>query len=403
MTFTTLTKLAWRAMSRSCVRTIMSGAGLVIGVLAITITVATGEGARRAVRGSFKAMFGSIDVLFVQPGGPAQRGMSTAADAITTLTPADAAAIAAQVSGVREVGMAQDASKIVAEANGQNTTTSLWGVSANWRSLHGDSVASGSYFEDTDARVAVLGSQVARTLRSSVGQRVRLSGVDFEVVGVLAPNGAGPGGISLDNIVYIPLGTASRRVFNRTALNLVDVALTKPDAWQATQGAVERVVRARHALAPGQIDDFRVIAPRAIIARMESVDSGLARTLWWVGALGLGLGGVIVAVLAVTAALQRRHEIATCRACGATRRDILLQFWAESVCTASAAAVLGALLGVGVTALGATMMRAKLAVDWPVTLGAVLATVLVGVLAGYVPARRAASVDPAIVLREAAP
>jgi ABC-type antimicrobial peptide transport system permease subunit len=403
MTIATLTKLSWRAVSRSRVRTLLSGAGLVIGVLAITITVATGEGARRAVRGSFKAMFGSIDVLFVQPGGPAQRGMSTAADAVTTLTPDDAAAIAAQVNGVREVGMAQDAPNIVAEANGQNTTTSLWGVSSNWQSLHGDSVASGSYFHDTDARVAVLGSDVARVLRVSIGQRLRLSGIEFDIVGVLAPNGAGPGGISLDNIVYVPLGTASRRVFNKTALNLVDVALVTPDAWQKTQGDVEKLVRARHALAPGQIDDFRVIAPRAMIARMESVDSGVAKTLWWVGGLGLGLGGVIVAVLAVTAALQRRHEIATCRACGATRKDILLQFWAESVCTATGAAAIGVLLGVGVTALGATMMRAKLAVDWPLTLGAALATVLVGILAGYAPARRAASVDPAIVLREAAP
>jgi ABC-type antimicrobial peptide transport system permease subunit len=403
MTIATLAKLSWRAVSRSRVRTLLSGAGLVIGVLAITITVATGEGARRAVRGSFKAMFGSIDVLFVQPGGPAQRGMSIAADAVTTLTPDDAAAIASQVNGVREVGMAQDAPNIVAEANGQNTTTSLWGVSANWRSLHGDSVASGSYFQDTDARVAVIGSDVARVLRASNGQRIRLSGIEFDIIGVLAPNGAGPGGINLDNIVYVPLGTASRRVFNKTSLNLVDVALVQPEVWQKTQGDVEKLVRARHALAPGQIDDFRVIAPRAMIARMESVDSGLAKTLWWVGGLGLGLGGVIVAVLAVTAALQRRHEIATCRACGATRRDILLQFWAESVCTATAAAVIGVLLGVGVTALGATMMRGKLAVDWPVTLGAAFATVCVGVLAGYVPARRAASVDPAIVLRETAP
>ena len=403
MTIATIAKLSWRAVSRSRVRTLLSGAGLVIGVLAITITVATGEGARRAVRGSFKAMFGSIDVLFVQPGGPAQRGMSTAADAVTTLTPDDAAAIASQVNGVREVGMAQDAPNIVAEANGQNTTTSLWGVTANWRSLHGDSVASGSYFQDTDARVAVIGSDVARVLRASNGQRIRLSGIEFDIIGVLAPNGAGPGGISLDNIVYLPLGTASRRVFNKTSLNLVDVALVQPEVWQKVQVDVEKLVRARHALAPGQIDDFRVIAPRAMIARMESVDSGLAKTLWWVGGLGLGLGGVIVAVLAVTAALQRRHEIATCRACGATRRDILLQFWAESVCTATVAAVIGVLLGVGVTALGATMMRGKLAVDWPVTLGAALATVCVGVLAGYVPARRAASVDPAIVLREAAP
>lgn len=403
MTLGTIARLSWRAVSRSRVRTLLSGVGLIIGVSAITITVATGEGARRAVRGSFKAMFGSIDVLFVQPGGPAQRGMSTANDAINTLKPEDAAAISAQVTGVRDIGMAQDASNIVADANGLNTSTSLWGVTSNWQALHGDSLASGSYFQDNDARVAVLGSDVARVLKASVNQRVRLSGIEFDVIGVLAPNGAGPGGISLDNIVYIPIGTSSRRVFNRTALNLIDVALVTPDAWQKTQAEVERVVRARHTLAPGRIDDFRVIAPRAMIAKMEAVDTGLARTLWWVGALGLGLGGVIVAVLAVTATLQRRHEIATCRACGASRRDILLQFWAESVCTATMAAVLGAILGVALTALGASMMRAKIAVDWPVTLGAVLATVLVGVVAGYLPARRAASVDPAIILREAAP
>ncbi len=398
--------LAGRNLRRHLARSVLMGIGLMAGVVCITLTEATGEGARRAVAQSFKAMIGALDVLFVQPGGSAQRGMTT--PAANTLTAEDAAAIRQAVPNVQAVGAQQSDLGAATEVGAKGGTTVLFGSTANWANIRGDSLASGAFFSNEDdtalARVAVLGSDVAHDYfpgSSPLGQRIWLGGVEFEVVGVLAPNGAGPGGISMDNLVYIPLETARRRVFNRDNLDLISVKLASPGAWSETQTAVHGLVRQRHGLAGEQLDDFRVSSPRAMIARVANVDTTLRKALLWVGALALLIGGAVIANLMFAATASRRFEIATRRAVGATRADILRQFWAEAVIVAFAAATLGTVLAVAAVQVGARAMGMPLAVSWPVTAGVVVATVVVGAMAGYIPARRAARLAPSEALRTA--
>jgi ABC-type antimicrobial peptide transport system permease subunit len=400
-------RLAGRTLRRHPGRTTVMAIALVIGVASITLTVAAGEGARRAVEQSFKAMVGALDVLFVQPGGAAQRGMANVETSIATLTRDDAGAIARSVPNVRAVGAQQSEIGAVIEANGKDGTTALFGATANWASLRGDSVTAGAFYSEADgqalARVAVLGADVAREFfpdGNAVGQHVRVHDVDFEVVGVLAPNGAGPGGISMDNLVYVPLETTQRRVFNREPVSLVSIKLADEGRWAETQAAVHALLRARHGKAGNDLDDFRVSSPEAMIARAANVDTTLRKALLWVSVLALAIGGVIIANLMFAATVSRRREIGTRRAVGASRGAILIQFWAESILVASGAAVCGAGAAIAVTALGARVMRMQLAVSWPVTLGAISATIAIGVLAGYFPARRAAAVPPGVALRD---
>jgi ABC-type antimicrobial peptide transport system permease subunit len=403
----TMTKSIWslagRTVVRNKARTALMSIGLIVGVVSITLTQATGEGARHAVRQSFKAMIGALDVLFVQPGGAAQRGMANLASSITTLTAADAEAIAQSVPKVKAVG----ALSAPIEVAGKSGTTALFGSSPNWVALRGDSVAAGAFYTENDdramARVAVIGADVARDYfptGSAVGQPLRVSGVDFKVVGVLAPNGAGPGGVSIDNLVYIPFETGRRRVFNRDNLTLMSVKLVDPNKWAETQGAVHALVRQRHGRSGDQLDDFRVSSPEAMMARVASVDTTLRKALLWVGVLALVIGGVVVANLMFAATVARRTEIATRRAVGATRSDVLRQFWAEAVLVSATAAAVGAAIAVVLTQLGAAMMRMQLAVSWPVTAGTIATTVAIGALAGYFPARKAAALAPGEALRD---
>ena len=407
----TMTKSIWslagRTVARNKARTALMSIGLIVGVVSITLTQATGEGARRAVRQSFKAMIGALDVLFVQPGGAAQRGMANLESSITTLTAADAEAIAQSVPNVKAVGVQQSALSAPIEVAGKSGTTALFGSSPNWVALRGDSVAEGAFYTEDDdramARVAVIGADVARDYfptGSAVGQSLRVSGVDFKVVGVLAPNGAGPGGVSIDNLVYIPFETGRRRVFNRDNLTLMSVKLVDPNKWAETQGAVHALVRQRHGRSGDQLDDFRVSSPEAMMARVASVDTTLRKALLWVGVLALVIGGVVVANLMFAATVSRRTEIATRRAVGATRSDVLRQFWAEAVLVSATAAAVGAAIAVVLTQLGAGMMRMQLAVSWPVTGGTIATTVAIGALAGYFPARKAAALAPSEALRD---
>lgn len=398
--------LALRTIRRAKLRSTLMGLGIALGVLAIVLTVATGEGARRAVQRSFKAMVGSLDVLFVQPGGRAQRGMATMESAVATLVPEDADALRS-IPNVADVGMQQSAQNTPIEANGKSGTTFLFGTSPNWRAIRGDSVAAGRYFGADDdqalARVIVLGADVARDFfggAAAVGQTMRVNGVEFEIIGVLAPNGAGPGGASMDNLAYIPIGTASRRVFNRNYLSLMSVKLRDATRATATQQAVERVLRERHAIAPTALPDFRVSSPAAMIARVANVDTTLRKALLWVGVLALVIGGAMIANLMFAAISSRRHEIAIRRAVGATRSDILRQFWFEAVLVALVAAVMGEVIGLAAIALGARMMGFSLAPSWSVSAAAIAGSIAIGLVAGFLPARRAATLHPSAALRD---
>lgn len=397
--------VAARTLRRSKWRSLAMGFTLTVGVLAITLTVATGEGARRGVEKSFRSMLGAFDVLLIQPGGPAMRGMARPGSSVTTLTTDDIRAIAAQVPNIRSASMAQTGFRSTVDVAGKTGTTTVFGVTPNWFSLRGDTFAAGAAFTTDDAsamaRVAVIGSDVARVYYGgdAVGKHIRVSGNDFEIVGILEPHGAGPGGANLDNVVDVPLATTQRRVFNRENIELATLKLAQPGEWAVTQAAVTTLLRERHGIRPPTLDDFQVTSPEALIARYTSVDSTLRRAFFWVGFLALAIGGVVVGSLMFTAASTRRREIGTRRAVGATRDDILAQFWMEAMIIAILAGLTGAVLGVALTQAGARMMRIPLAVSWPVTIGAMAITFGVGLLAGYLPARRAAAETPASALR----
>ena len=399
--------LATRSLRRAKLRSTLMGVGVCLGVVAIMLTVATGDGTRRAIQRSFKAMIGSLDVLLVLPGGPAQRGMATMQSAVTTLTPADVDALRA-VPNVGDVGAEQSQPNALLQAAGKEGVTFLFGASPNWRAIRSDSVAAGRFYgEDDDramSRVIVLGADVARDFfggpREAMEQSVRVSGIEFQVIGVLAPNGAGPGGISMDNLVYIPLRTSSRRVFNRDYLSTVSVKLRAANRWAETQAAVERVLSERHGVAAEALPDFRVSSPQAMIARVANVDTTLRRSFLWVGVLAMFIGGVVIANLMFAAATTRQREIAIRRAVGANRRQIRSQFWTEALLIATIAAIAGDVIGLVLISAAGSMMRIPMAASWFVALVAVAASMIIGAAAGWLPARRAAALQPTLALRD---
>jgi putative ABC transport system permease protein len=399
-------RLALRTLGRNRVRSLLMLLGVATGIAALIAIAAVGEATRRETLAQFKRMVGTFDVVNIAPGGARTRGMPSLTTVEPTLTFQDAGAIVDSIPNVRRLATEQSAFDIDVQYRDRTTTSSLWGVSADWMDIRGDDVTAGRGIgqDDNDslARVVVIGPDVRAALfpgQDPVGQTLRIAEVPFEVIGVLAARGAGPGGSSLDNLILLPVTTASKRLFNRDYLTGITVQLNDPTRFEAARTAISALLRERHGIVPPVEDNFTVSNPRAAVAQVEAVGSTLGRILTGVGLVAMLIGGVVVMTLMLMAVSERRREIGVRRALGATRQDILRQFLAEAAVIATLGGIVGVVAGIGVGTLVALQRGLPPVLPWPVMAGAVVVAAVLGIAFGLQPAWRAARVDPIEALR----
>lgn len=397
---------AWRVLTRNPLRSTLMMLGVIVGVGLLTSLSSVGEATRQETLRQFKRMVGTFDTLTVRPGAASTRGMPSLTSVEPTLRFEDAPAIAADVDGVLRVAQVQQAFDIDASYLEKSATPGVFGVSADWTTIRGDEIIEGSDLSLDDqtqyARVAVIGEETRRQLfgdEAPLGKIIRIANVPFEVKGVFASRGAGPGGSSLDNIVVIPVTTASRRLFNRDYLTNIIVQLEDPTEGPNVAEEIRSLMRQRHAIAAGAPDDFTVTSPRATVEKIAAVDSVLSRILQGLAAVASLIGGVVIMNLMLAGVTARRREIGMRRALGATAQDIRRQFLIESVLVSVAGGVLGIVLGL-VGALG-TLLLQGLPWAWNLPTLAVAAalSVALGIVFGLYPAARAARIDPIDALR----
>jgi putative ABC transport system permease protein len=374
--------------------------GVAIGIVTLTVVVSVAKGAKLKVEGGIQN-FGP-DALVVAAGSPQFRGPGD--ERVTTLADEDVAAIRA-LPGVRVampmvVRVGQDVS-----ARGREHMAAVMGATPDYEEAWDWRVAAGEHVseahEASAARVAVLGATVAKELFGEddpVGDSIRVGDQSFKVVGVLARRGASPMGMDMDNRVVVPLSTATRRLFNVSWYSLVRVRATSMQEGDAVAERVTGLLRERHRIGAGDADDFAVRSPTAIRTMAAAMTRKLTTMLGLVSIIALVAGAVVLANILLAAVSERRAEIGLTRALGATRRQVVQQFLVEGVTVTLAGGVVGVLVG----ALVATLMgrmRMPVAVSWEPFVLAVFASIVVGLAAAAVPARRAAAIDPATALR----
>ena len=401
----TLVRQATLALIRCRMRTILMMLGIVVGIASLAILTSIGEATKRETMKRFKNMIGTFDTIMVRPGGGRLRGMPTLVNVPATLRFEDAKAIT-DLPEIKSVAEMQSAFDIDIKYRDKAASPAVFGVSPNWLTLRSDEAADGEFFtEDQNtslARVAVIGTDVRSTLfpdEDPLGKTIRIAEVPFQVIGLLKSRGAGPAGGSLDNVILIPVNTASRRLFNRDYLTTLIAQLKDPGLSDAVTNRVAELLRERHHIQPPALDDFAITSPSATMARVSQASSTLAKILTGVAILALLIGGIVIMSLMSIAVSERRREIGVRRSVGASRGDVVFQFLLEAVSVALAGGLAGVSIGVGGMQIAARLQKLPPVLVWQPLASAVLLSVVIGIVFGIYPAWKASRVDPIQALR----
>jgi putative ABC transport system permease protein len=399
---------ALRALAAHRLRAGLALCGVAIGVAAVLLTGALGAGAEREVGRSLEAM--GTNLLVVRPA-PAKRLVvrKEVRGFVTTLTPADAAALA-ELDAVDEAMPGMEGTLRVKGGGGSVTATVL-GATRAFPRVRRFRLGAGRFCaaepEAGARRVAVLGARVAERLfgdepaAALIGRGLRLRAIPFEIVGVLEAKGVLADGSDEDNTIVIPIRTALRRVFNVDYLSTVFVIVrdgrdsNQRDRMDAAQAEIGALLRQRHRLrGDAPADDFAVQDKAKLLASQRETVGTLTLFIAGISALALLVGGTGILALMLLSVKERTGEIGLRLAVGARPRDVLVQFLAE----ATALALGGWLAGVAVAALGTVGLA--LGTSWKVAVpaGALLASLAMALITGLgfgaVPARKASRLPP---------
>jgi len=397
--------VALESLRANKLRSFLTMLGIVIGVGAVIAMVALGRGAQQSVKERIASL--GTTLLTVLPNqARGQGGVASGSDR-APLTMSDARAIEDRGQFVAAV-QPEMTRQMQAQYENRNTNTSIVGATANYLEVRKFSIAAGRMFTEPEnaARrtVAVAGSQVVTDLgiaspEALVGAPLRINGVQFEVVGVLASKGQGGGFSNPDDQILVPIETARYRLFGSDRLRSVNVLAPTEDDIPVTMAEVQRILRREHRLRPGQEDDFQIRNQADFLTTLGETTQVFTYLLAGIAAVSLLVGGIGIMNIMLVSVTERTREIGIRKALGATQKTILLQFLIEALVLCLLGGIFGIAFGAGAAIVARSAFHWNTSVGASSILLAFLFSAAVGILFGVWPARRAASLDAIESLR----
>jgi putative ABC transport system permease protein len=386
-------------------RTSLAILGIVIGIGSVIALVSLGEASQQSIQSRIQSL--GANLLTVSPGSQTAGGVRGAEGSITTLTNADAAAIAISpnVTTINTVSPEIDGREQV--SNGKNNSNvRLSGVTSTYAQVHKVDMQSGVFitpFDNTSSRkVVVLGPTIAAQLfpdgSDPVGQTIRIKAMSFQVVGVTVSKG-GTGFQNQDSIAYVPLSTAQKQLLGQSYLNNISLEAKSPDVMTQAQNEVGYLLLARHKLSDPSKADFSILSQADILSTAASTTGTFTSLLAGIAAISLLVGGIGIMNIMLVTVTERTREIGLRKALGAKKKTIITQFLIEAILLTFIGGMIGIVMGVLTSFLYAYFTASAFVISPTSVVYAFIVSAGIGVLFGWYPAKRAASLQPIEALR----
>lgn len=398
-------KMATNSLRINKMRSALTSLGIIIGVSAVIIMLGIGTGASEKVQANMESM--GSNILTIRSSSAKSGGVQQGFGSKPSLTLKDAQEIMKTADNVDSVAVASSESKQLMYGN-QNWATTVYGVSNSYLYIKNYEVDNGRNFQGEDSRnyakVAIIGSTVAEELFGDldpIGRVMRIGNIPFKVIGTLKSKGAS-GPMDQDDIVFIPITTAQRKVFGTSFPGTVKMILVKgedTDKLTALESEIETILKSRHHIGKNQENDFSIRNSAEFQEKMQSTVKIFSILLASIASVSLLVGGIGIMNIMLVSVTERTKEIGIRMAIGANVQDIRLQFLLESFLLSMIGGIIGIIIGI----IGAESIRLFTEMSAVITFGSILMSLcfsaLVGIGFGYYPAYKASLLNPIDALR----
>jgi putative ABC transport system permease protein len=376
--------------------------GIIIGVAAVIIMMSIGQGSKESIRAELSTM--GTNLLTIRPGADMRGGVRQDPSAMQTLKMADYERIMREKKFVSKVSPEVTASGQAIYGN-NNTTTSMYGESTEYLDIKQWSVEEGDCFTEEDikkaAKVCVIGATVVKELfngHDPIGKTIRFKSIPMRVVGVLKAKGYNSWGMDQDNVVIAPYTTVMKRIAAQTYFSSIVCSALTEELSDAAIEELTQMLRDNHKLKGEAADDFTIRSQAEMMETMSSTMDTVTIILVVAAAFSLLVAGIGIMNIMLVSVTERTKEIGLRMAVGATGPVISLQFLIESVLISVTGGLLGVIVGVAASTFVASFGMPSSVPAWSIYVS-FLVCVCIGVLFGYIPAQKAANMDPIEAIR----
>lgn len=394
---------AGQAMISHKMRSFLSILGILIGVAAVIAMLAVGQGAKESIEKQLSSL--GSNLIMVMPGSSRIHGVSLGAGAVTRFTFQDVAAIEKLTDFAKRVSPSVTGRGQLVYGN-KNWSTQVEGAGVNYAPIRAAVPAVGRFFTDEEVtrrdKVAVLGTTVVQQLFENadpIGESVKINLINFKIIGILPAKGAA-GFRDQDDTVIIPVTTAMYRVFGKEYIDSISVEAASPGIMDAAQDEITKlIIKLHHLVTKDEQDSFQLRNMSDIKNTLEATTKTMSLLLGSIAAISLLVGGIGIMNIMLVSVTERTREIGLRKAIGATNKDIMVQFLIESILMSFLGGISGVMLGAGVSVLITFFAGWSVKVSMSSVILATTFSLVVGIVFGLWPARKASQLDPIEALR----
>jgi putative ABC transport system permease protein len=404
MNITNLIKVSLKAVANNKMRSFLSMLGIIIGVAAVIIMMSIGQGSKESIRAELSTM--GTNLLTIRPGADMRGGVRQDPSSMQTLKMADYQRIVEEKKFVTKVSPEVTASGQVIYGN-NNTNTTVYGESPEYLDIKQWSIEEGECFTEEDikksAKVAVVGKTIVTELFSEnvdpIGKTIRFKSIPMRIIGVLKSKGYNSWGMDQDNVMIVPYSTVMKRIAAQTWFTSINCSAITEELSDAAIEELTQILRENHKLKGDADDDFTIRSQAEMMETMSSTMDTVTIILVVAAAFSLLVAGIGIMNIMLVSVTERTKEIGLRMAVGATGAVISLQFLIEAILISVTGGLIGIIVGCGASKFIVPLFNMPSSVPlWSINVSFLVCVVL-GIVFGYIPAQKAARMDPIEAIR----